>query len=61
MTLPDSIHTATPEAPDDEMDVLYDVIRKAVDALMAHRRAEGRELESFFRVRIEAIGELWPK
>ena len=40
------------------MDVLYDVIRKAVDALMAHRRAEGRELESFFRVRIEAIGEL---
>lgn len=58
MTLPDSIHTVTPEAADDEMDVLYDVIRKAVDALMAHRRAEGRELESFFRVRIEAIGEL---
>jgi len=58
MTLPESMHTSTPEAGEGEAEVLCDTVRKAVEGLMAHRRAEGLELEKFFRVRIEAIGEL---
>lgn len=58
MTLPDVVHTAPVEAATAELDVLYAVVKEAVDALMAHRRAEGRELEAFFRTRIEAIADL---
>lgn len=58
MTLPESMRTSTPEAGEGELEILQDTIRKAVDGLMAHRRAEGIALENFFRVRIEAIGDL---
>ena len=33
-------------------------VSEAVDGLMAHRRAEGKRLEEFFAVRIQAISEL---
>ena len=58
MNMPDAMHTSAPEAAEGEIEVLYDVIRKAVEGLLAHRRTEGRELEKFFRVRIDAIREL---
>ena len=58
ITMPDAMHTAAPVAAEGEMDILYSTVRQAVDGLMAHRRAEGKELEKFFRVRIEAIEEL---
>lgn len=37
---------------------LTDTCRKAVEAVTAHRRAEGERLESFFETRVRAIGEL---
>lgn len=58
MTLPDAVHTAPAEVAEGELDELYALVSKAVEGLMAHRRAEGRELEAFFRARIEAIGDL---
>lgn len=58
MNMPDAMHTSAPEAAEGEIEVLYDVIRKAVEGLLAHRRTEGRELEKFFQVRIDAIREL---
>lgn len=58
MTLPESMRTSVPEAGEGEVEILRETVSKAVERLMAHRRAEGLELESFFRVRIEAIGDL---
>lgn len=58
MTLPESMRTSVPEAGEGEVEILCETVRKAVEGLMAHRRAEGLELEKFFRVRIEAIGDL---
>ncbi len=58
LSLPDAVHTPAAVAAEDDSAVLLDAVRAAADALMAHRRAEGIELEEFFRVRVEAIGEL---
>ncbi len=59
LRFPDTIHTDTAEtAGEDEARALMEAARSAVDALMAHRRAEGEALERFFGERIEAIGTL---
>lgn len=59
LRFPDAIHTETAEtADDDEAKTLMEAVALATDALMAHRRAEGVELEKFFTARIDAIGEL---
>lgn len=59
MRFPDVIHTDTTETVDEkERAELMQAVGTAVDALMAHRKAEGEELEKFFAARIEAINEL---
>lgn len=56
---PDAIHTESPEmASDDDSAALRTALNAAVEALMAHRRAEGIALEKFFDERIKAIGHL---
>ncbi len=42
----------------DDIAALDSALAKALEALRDHRRQEGRELEDFFRVRIQAISEL---
>lgn len=42
----------------EESAALVDATRRAVEALMEHRRSEGIRLEAFFTTRIERIGEL---
>lgn len=49
------------EASGDEIKALDEAVRKATEALMAHRRAEGLKLESFFAERIKTIAELLEK
>lgn len=59
MRFPDVIRTDSNETVDEEEGaVLMQAVDSAVDALMAHRKAEGEELEKFFAARIEAIGDL---
>lgn len=59
LRMPDAIKAATPEAADEALvEVLHNTSTSAVEQLMNHRRAEGVELEKFFSVRINAIGEL---
>ena len=58
MTLPEAVRNAAPEAEAGEVEVLYSVVRSAVEGLMAHRRTEGTALENFFRPRIGAIADL---
>ncbi len=58
MTMPEAMHTSTPEVAEADLEVLYSAVGEAVKALMAHRRAEGLELEKFFRLRIDAIKDL---
>lgn len=59
MRFPDTIHSEAPEeASSLEIEALDKAVREAVDALMAHRRAEGERLESFFAARIDAIAAL---
>lgn len=59
MRFPDVVHTVTPEAADEaDIAALDKAVAGAVEALMAHRRAEGKALELFFAERIEAISQL---
>ncbi len=59
LRFPDAISTATPELADDnEAAALEKAAADAVEALRAHRRAEGLELEKFFASRIADISEL---
>lgn len=58
LSLPDCLHTPAPEADSDDARVLAEAVNIALEGLMSHRRAEGKELEVFFRTRIDAIAEL---
>lgn len=57
ISLPDSVRTLIAEAAEDDNTILLEGVRQAADALMSHRRAEGLELEVFFRKRVVAIGD----
>ncbi|MDE6049443.1 MAG: DUF1732 domain-containing protein, partial [Paramuribaculum sp.] len=41
-----------------DVTMLFDAVKNAAEALMAHRRSEGERLEEFFTGRIERITEL---
>lgn len=59
MRFPDAIHAEQSETADDaDSEALSKAVREAAEALMAHRRAEGEELERFFAERIDAIASL---
>lgn len=56
MRFPDTIRTdSTDTAGDDDSAALAEAASKALEAMMDHRRQEGRELEKFFAARIEVI------
>lgn len=58
LRFPDSVKTDTNgEVGEDEIATLKATTKKAIDALMCHRREEGKRLEEFFIVRIKKIGE----
>lgn len=59
LRFPDAIHTTeAEEANADDTEALNQAVISATEALMAHRREEGKALEKFFADRIAAIGEL---
>lgn len=59
MRFPDVLHGETlHEADQAEVDAVMAALAGALDALTAHRRAEGEKLEAFFAKRIENIGNL---
>ena len=59
LRFPDTLQTnSQAEASDAEIEVLDSAVREAVDALMAHRRAEGLKLEAFFAERVRGIADL---
>lgn len=59
LRMPEVVHTDNSDvASDDDKAALLDAVSRALDGLMDHRRQEGRELEKFFKVRIEAIADL---
>lgn len=59
LRFPDSIATATPEVADaEQIQALDEAVARACEALAAHRRAEGIELEKFFAARIGIISSL---
>ncbi|MCM1066309.1 MAG: YicC family protein [Muribaculaceae bacterium] len=59
LRFPDVLRTDTADIADaDDARALADATEAAIEALMAHRRAEGLALERFFAERIEAIGAL---
>lgn len=58
LTLPESLKSPVAEADDDDARALNEALAGAIDGLMAHRRAEGEQLETFFRERVRAIGGL---
>lgn len=59
LRLPDTVHTEAPADADEAQIALLDnVAAEALRALVAHRSAEGEQLEVFFRTRIDAIGTL---
>ena len=59
LRFPDTIHAETAESVgEEEALALKEATKGAVEALMAHRRAEGEALERFFAERIEAISVL---
>lgn len=59
MRFPDVIRTDTNETVDEEEGVvLIEAVNMAVDALLAHRKAEGDALEIFFKERIDSISAL---
>ncbi len=60
LRLPDSIKsdTATIEVDAAELEALMQVVRKAVDALIAFRTQEGKRLEAFFEEKIANIQSL---
>lgn len=58
LRFPDSVKTDTSgEVGEEEIATLKATTKKAVDALMCHRREEGKRLEEFFTVRINKIRE----
>lgn len=58
LSLPESLKSPVAEADDDDARALNEALAGAIDGLMSHRRAEGEQLETFFRERVRAIGEL---
>ncbi len=59
LRFPDVIHSEQCETADDaDSEALLRAVAEASEALMAHRRAEGEELETFFSLRIDAIAGL---
>lgn len=59
LRLPDVIHSEpVAELADEEETALFHALSDAIDALMAHRREEGRKLEDFFAKRLKNITEL---
>ncbi|MCM1452214.1 MAG: YicC family protein [Clostridium sp.] len=49
------------EASQEEASTVMQTAKKAIDALMEYRAAEGKKLEEFFAIRIKAISELLAK
>lgn len=58
LSLPESLKSPVAEADDDDARALNEALAGAIDGLMSHRRAEGEQLETFFRERVRAIGAL---
>lgn len=59
LRLPDAVHTDAPaDADEAQIAQLNKVVADALKALVQHRRAEGEQLETFFKERIDAIGQL---
>ena len=59
LRFPDVMHTDLGDTADAaDAEALRRAADAAIEALMAHRRAEGKALEEFFAKRIEAIGAL---
>ncbi|MDE7124879.1 MAG: YicC family protein [Muribaculaceae bacterium] len=59
LRFPDTMHSENADIVDDnESKALKDAVVNALEALTAHRRAEGEKLEIFFSKRIESIREL---
>lgn len=59
MRFPDVLHVETlHEADETEVDAVMSSLTEALDALSAHRRAEGEKLEAFFAKRIDNISGL---
>ena len=56
LRFPDSVKSdSSDEISDEEIASLYTATQKAIDALMAHRREEGKHLEEFFTLRVNKI------
>lgn len=59
LRFPDAVKSVSEDdATDEECAALMTCAEKAVDGLVAHRRAEGQRLEDFFAVRIDRIRDL---
>lgn len=59
MRLPDVLKVDNSEEPKEaDVNSLFEAVREASNALMAHRRSEGERLEEFFTKRIERISAL---
>ena len=59
LRFPDVMHTETSaEISDDDLQAIFSTLDAALDALMAHRRAEGEKLELFFSQRLQHISSL---
>lgn len=59
LRLPEIIHsTPAPDTAEDEGKAILQALNQAIDALMAHRREEGRKLEDFFATRLQNITTL---
>lgn len=62
LRFPDTFHAESQDViSPEEAEALADATRRAVAALMEHRRSEGVKLEAFFASRIERIGDLLAK
>lgn len=62
LRFPDTFHAESQDViSPEEAEALADAARRAVAALMEHRRSEGVKLEAFFASRIERIGDLLAK
>lgn len=62
LRFPDTLHVEqSVEADDSEVSATMVALREALDALTAHRRAEGEKLEAFFTDRVNNISALLAK
>lgn len=62
LRFPDTFHAESQDViSPEEAEALADATRRAVAALMEHRRSEGVKLEAFFASRIERIDDLLAK